>query len=110
MALPIKLLSVPLFSLADMSKNETSIVLDISEAGCYCLQADWTGSSPVGNLVIMASTNNIQFDPISTNAISGNTGSLIINVERPGYFYIQLLYQFTSGTGTLNTTVSAKRI
>lgn len=96
-----------------MSGNLTSLDTDIDEGVTYSIQAVFTGS-PVGTLQLKGSNDVIipvtNYTTItdSIQAISG-AGSFLINVELPGYSHVILTYTATSGSGTLNARINAKR-
>ena len=95
----------------DMSGDITGSVLDINEIGCLAVQAVWSGSSPVGNVLVKGSNDGINYTPIASGslAVSGNTGSAVLNVADIGYASLRVDYDNTSGSGTLNVKVNAKR-
>ena len=94
-----------------MASSFVSTTLDIDEVTSYSIQATWTGT-PVGTVKAQGS-NNVALlgwtditDSIS--AVSG-PGTYLLNVERPSYSFVQFVYTFTSGTGTMNAVLNAKR-
>ncbi len=94
-----------------MTGSFTSAVLNIDEVTSYSIQATWTGA-PVGTVKAQGS-NNIPLlgwtditDSIS--AVAG-PGTYLLNVERPSYSSVQFVYTFTSGSGTMNAVLNAKR-
>lgn len=96
---------------ASMGADVTSTVKDISECTCVAVQGVWSaGSSPVGNMILQASLDDVTYSDISTLAVSGNSGSNLFNVDNPGYRYLRLFYDRTSGSGTLNVRISGKRV
>lgn len=112
MQLPINLLNVSLFSSADMSSTQHSSSIEIREGIRLCFQASWTGSSPVGTLQVEGSNDNVIFssDPeAAASNVSGNTGNVMIKIANTSYPYVRLTYNATSGTGSLNASVNAKR-
>lgn len=109
MSEPILVLNDKAFNATAMTGNLTSKVYDISTLGGFCVHQIWTGT-PVGNLLISASNDGINFDAINSQAAGGVAGQNLLNVERAHYCYIQVTYTFTSGTGSLTCYVSGKRI
>lgn len=100
----------------DMSGNITSSTTDVINLDKASIYISWSGSSPVGTLTVEA-TNS---DPVDSNSVwreldfgsaisvSGNTGDHdLIFTELP-FRAIRLVYTFSSGTGTLDATISAK--
>jgi len=95
----------------NMADNLTSSVQDISEVCGFCVQANWSaGSTPVGTLNIQASLDNVNFTTVASVAVSGNSGSNLVNVNVAHYRYVQCTYTATSGSGTLNVYIAGKII
>jgi hypothetical protein len=100
-----------------MLANIVSLTVLVEDAVSYSIQVAWTGNSPVGTLELQYSdglrdaSGNIIYTPDAetVSAISGNTGSYMVNVEKPAYSYVQLVYTFASGTGTMQGVANAKR-
>lgn len=92
----------------DMSGNLSSSIIDISEVTGYCVHAIWSGA-PVGNLLIEGSNDSSNFVAVNTQATGGASGQHLLNVEKIHYRYLRVRFSFTSGTGTLNCYISAKR-
>lgn len=95
----------------NMIATITSLATYLDESAGYCIQATFTGS-PVGSIKVQGSNDPVLLGytdiPTSVTAISA-AGNYMINVEFPYYSYVQLVYTFTSGTGTLYTTCNTKR-
>lgn len=114
MNLPIHLFNEYVIEDEAMDADITSSSKNVNEAVSYAVHAIWSdGSSPVGTLDLQASNDDddASFTSIlsAPYAVSGNSGKLIINVEKHGYGYIRIVYTRTSGDGTLNVKVNAKR-
>jgi hypothetical protein len=90
-------------------------------------QVTWTGTSPVGTLAVEASNdcvvdsqggvsggtwNPVPLDlagvSVTSIPISGNSGKGMIDLDGIGAYAVRLVYDATSGTGTLNATVVGK--
>lgn len=114
MELPIHLLDKQIVSAGNLSGNITSDGLEVKAAIRMSLQVSWTGSSPVGTLKVQGSNDNITFadDPeqASPLAISGSSGQALIKIANTSYNYVRVLYTSTSGSGSLNVNLSAKRL
>ncbi len=100
---------------ATVSSN-VSNVLNQDNIG---IVATWTGTSPLGVLAIQVSNdynpdtaagNWISLDFGSAIAISGNTGSHNVTINQLPYTYLKALYTKTSGTGTLNCSITTKQV
>jgi hypothetical protein len=80
----------------------------IEQAWGFSIQAVWTGS-PVGTLSLQSSADGVNWDTIanSSQAING-AGHFTWNYTGAFFPYVQLVYSKTSGTGTLNATLSYK--
>ena len=77
-----RIFNVALIDAESMGADITSESYDISEAIGYSVQAVWSaGSSPVGSFIIQGSNDGTNFTDIVASAVSGNSGSLMFNVE-----------------------------
>ncbi len=93
-----------------MGADITSTAVDVKESRSYAVQAVWSaGTSPVGVLYLQGSLDNVTYTDITSSAVSGNTGSILINVELPAYQYIKVFYDRTSGTATMTAKVNIKQ-
>ena len=111
MSEPIQKINAPLINAQSVASNITSISQDVMECIRLCIQASWTGSSPVGTLHVRASNDGINFDDdpeVTPISISGNSGSALVKISNCSYPYLQLFYSSVSGTGTLTVLVSGK--
>lgn len=88
----------------------------------------WSGTSPVGAVSVQFSndfslnsngtvknagtwttaTLNYQGSPVTSIAISGNSGNGMIDIDATGVFAVRPVYTATSGVGTLQVTVCGK--
>jgi hypothetical protein len=108
---PIQQINVPLFNGQSISTSQLSIVQDVSSCMRLCVQAVWTGTSPVGTLNVLASNDGVNFneDPeVTPIAISGDSGSALVKINNCSYPWLQLSYVSSSGTGSLTVHVSGK--
>lgn len=92
----------------DMTSNITSSVVDMSRTDGYSVYAKWTGS-PVGTLKIQASLDGINYIdyPGSATAINGS-GDAMYEITTAFYDKVQIVYTFSSGSGTLNVQINGK--
>lgn len=113
MSEPTHLLNNSIVTNGDMSADINSTPTEIDEAVTYSIQAVFTGA-PVGNMSLQLS-NDVLYPPTNWTTIDESTaaiteaGTYAVNVELPGYSYVRLIYRSTSGTGTLNARINAKR-
>jgi hypothetical protein len=107
--LPILIENFNILTNASMNANAYSPVQNIAEFRNYAVQCSWSGTSPVGNLDIMVSNDKCNYVSCGTLPVSGNLGTDIFNVCDAAYQYMFVAYTVTSGTGTLNVMISAKR-
>jgi hypothetical protein len=110
----------------DLSVASTNSLPFRVESQIYtAIQAVWTGTAPVGVLKVQAScdagTDQIgtgvsnwsdiasggSLNP-TTLAVSGATGSGLLEIKDAGYKWIRLVYTKTSGVGTLVPTINSK--
>lgn len=111
MTLPINLFNKILFNAISVAVSNASSILDVKEALSMVVQVSWSGSSPLGTILIQGSCDGTIFTTISGGsvAVTGNTGSALINVTEKGISHLQAVYTTTSGTGTITVVVNAKR-
>jgi len=93
----------------DMTGSITGQIIDVTEAGCASVHLIWSGT-PAGTLAVRASNDGVNFTNLTTQAAGGAAGSLMYNIERVGFVYLQVTYTVSSSTGTLNVHISAKDI
>lgn len=114
MSEPIILQNEHVFNAQSMGTNLTSAVQDLTEAFGYACHFIWTGS-PVGDLITEGSndpsvlTGSDNFCTIDSQAAGGIAGQHLLNVEFNRYKFVRVRYVRTSGTGTLDAFISAKR-
>lgn len=110
MELPIHLLNSSIVSNGDMSADITSSVIEIKEARSYCIQTVYSGT-PTGTLKVQGSNDNTNWSDVSglSVSLSGSSGSSLLSDAAPAYAYVRLFYDATSGSGTLNAILNAKR-
>lgn len=109
--LPIHKFNTQLIAAGDMNGDITGTGYEVNEARTVSIQAVWSGSSPIGTLHIQASCDGTNYTDVSggSQAVSGNTGTLLFNLQDIGYAYLRAFYDNTSGTGTLTVTSNGKR-
>lgn len=88
----------------------------------------WTGTSPVGTVGVQVS-NDFSITPtgqilnagtwttysflsagsyVTTVAVTGNAGSVAIELPQIAFYAVRAIYTFSSGTGTLNSYINGK--
>lgn len=92
----------------NMSGNLTSSSQNLIQMQIASIQAVWTGS-PIGALSLNISNDNVNWTAYtgSTTVVNG-AGNFIWNLLSNGYNYVQVVYAASSGSGSLNITVSGK--
>lgn len=94
---------------ASMGADATGTGLDVAEATYIAVQSVWSaGSTPVGFILVQASNDDSTYTTIDSQAVSGNTGSLMYKASDVGYRYVRAYYSRTSGSGTLSVKIAAK--
>lgn len=96
-----------------MAATFNSPSYEVKEVKTLAIQAVWSGGgSPVGNIELQGSLDDITFTRIQGSVLSvdGNSGSNAWNVQDVGYPYIRVLYVRTSGSATMNIKISGKTI
>lgn len=107
----------------DMSAASiTSSVTNIQYLDNIGVQCNWNGTAPIGVIAIQVSadyaadefgnvTNPGNWFTLPTSpAVTGNTGSVYVDLNQMSAPWIRAVYTKTSGTGTLNAFVTAKSI
>jgi hypothetical protein len=94
-----------------MAGDITSSVLNVNNIRGYCVQAVWAGaSSPLGDFIVQGVLEeNGTFTNIQTTALSGNDGSILVNVESPMYGFVRCFFDWTSGSGSLTVKINTKK-
>lgn len=113
----------------DMSASLTSKPTILQSLTGVSYQVVWSGgSTPVGTLSVQASNNyalnpdgtalnagtwttltlSVNGTPSTTIAVSGNSGSALIDPINTDAYAIRLIYTAASGGGTLNVTFNGK--
>ena len=110
MSVPQPLSLETVISAVAMNADSTGTTVNLKECRSYAVQAVWSaGSTPVGTFYVRGSLDNSTFTDIASQAVSGNSGSFLLNVEMPAYNYMQTFYDNTSGNGTLTVKAALKR-
>jgi hypothetical protein len=112
----------PIIVNGDMTTTITSAVTIIQNTSRISYDINWTGSSPVGTIFAQAS-NTYALNaagqvaeagdwitiPLSTTAaVSGDTGTGFIDIQGIAAYAVRIQYVPTSGSGTLNATITGK--
>lgn len=110
MAEPIHVKNSKIVNEADMSTSITSTVEDLSNITNYSVHAVWTGT-PTGTLDLQASNDGVNFISLLGSLINtgGAAGQHMFEVTSTSMDKVRLVYTFSSGSGTLTATYSAKR-
>ncbi len=112
-----------------MAGSLTGLATVIQKTSIISYQFVWTGSSPVGTVGVEVS-NNYSLDPTgnisnagtwttyyfligagtyaTSIAVSGASGSAIIELPNIGFYAVRAIYTRSSGTGTLDVTINGK--
>lgn len=108
--LPIHQSKITTIDAQSMGADITGTAVNINETVSYAFQIIWSaGSTPVGDIVLQGSNDNSTFTEIVRSNVTGNSGSTIINVEKPSYAWARVNYSRTSGSGTMSATMNNKR-
>lgn len=103
----------------DISTDQTGSVSDIGHLDNVCYLIYWSGTTPVGTLIIECTNDDpktvssprwVQLDFGSAIVISGNSGDHLINIAQAPFNFIRPRYAKTSGTGTLNAILHVKQV
>lgn len=87
-----------------MGASFTSSSQNLDSTLAYCIQAIWaSGSTPVGTITLQGSLDDSTYTDLTTASVSGNSGSVMFNIERPAYRYVRFTYTRTSGSATMTS-------
>ena len=111
----MRFLTEQIITNAAMTQSLTSSVVDLNQMIVFAVQAVYSGS-PSGTLSLQASCDNVpsanqvvNWTTIANSAVNITTaGSSSWNYSLVGYRWVQAIYTFSSGSGTLNITLNAK--
>jgi len=90
----------------NMGTSLFSLPGNITNVSGYCIQAFWTGGSPVGIMSLQASLDSVNWSDIPNSSLpsptdDGETNN-IFNVSKHAYYnFVRLKYTRTSGNGLL---------
>lgn len=102
--------------IANINSSFNTDAVNLISAYAYSIQLTWaSGSTPVGTFTLQGSNDSgdaspgqgtvqpINFTTISgsSQAISGNTGSILYDVPQCSYRWVRLVYTSNSGTATV---------
>ena len=111
-----------LFNDVDISTDQTSNFTSIEFLDNCGILCHWTGTSPVGEIIIEvssdASNNSSTFTPTNwfpldfgtAITVSGNDDTANINMNQLPYVWLRARYSRTSGTGNLTMTLFTKMV
>lgn len=105
-----------------MAGNITSSVTITQKLSLVSYAVSWTGTAPVGAMSVQVSNDYSLYPnglvnnagtwntlPLSAStAVSGGTGNGFIDIDANAGYALRLVYTRTSGTGTMNATVTGK--
>ncbi len=95
-----------------MTSTFTSDSFKVSGARGFAVQFYWTGATnPIGDVYLLGSNDNITFTQITDSilSVSGDSGSCLINYDWPRFYWVQVSYDPTSGSGgSANATITTK--
>lgn len=106
---PLHLFNNKLIDAQSMGTSITSSSQNMQRVISYAVQVYWTGTTPIGTFDLQASNDDTNYTSLLSApiAVTGNTGSIMIDVAKRGYGYIKVIYTRTSGTGTITVQVNA---
>jgi hypothetical protein len=99
----------------------TSDVTIINRLSMVSYEISWTGTSPVGVITVEVSNSYRQNADgsvavagtwnalaLGTLSVSGNSGSMFLDIVQTGAYAIRVKYTKTSGIGTMNAYICGK--
>jgi hypothetical protein len=123
-----KITKAVVINAGDMSGKITSAVTLLQDLSLVGYGMSWSGISPVGSISVQVSNDyaidgsgqvynpgtwttivlNYNGGTVNSIPLTGNTGTGFINVAEIAAYAIRMVYTATSGTGTLNSNLTAK--
>lgn len=118
----------PVITNGSMAGNLTSLPTILNQLSLASYGASWSGSSPVGTVSVQCSNDYSLYangtvnnagtwstitityggSPVTTVPVTGNTGSVFIDVGLTAAYAVRLIYTAGTGTGTLQATINGK--
>lgn len=112
----------PVIVNGDMSGNLISKVTIVQKLSLVSYSCSWTGTAPVGAVEVQVSNDYSQNSdgtvknpgtwntlPLSApTGVTGNSGNGFIDLDANAGYAMRLIYLAGSGTGVLNTVITAK--
>ena len=106
----------------DMSANIISAVTVIQNVYSLSYDISWTGTAPVGTMSVQVSNTYSQNQDgsvrnpgnwttlvlTSPTPVSGSPGNGFIDIDELGAYAVRMVYNRTSGTGTMQATIAGK--
>lgn len=97
----------------NMATSQVSVVTNIETSDDVGYQVVWTGNA-IGTFAVEASINGVNWEELDLGspgpAAAGSSDSFLISLGLIPYPQVRLTYTASSGTGSLNVWVCAKRI
>lgn len=109
---------ITFLSSQSMGSTFTSASINALETDVLGIQINYTGS-PVGVFTVQGSVDNVNFAtlPFSVNGtvvtsftVPASTSPILLDLVTGSLVYIQVVYTFTSGTGTFSVITTKKRL
>ena len=106
---------LPVYKTVDnqsMATTVISLVTDVQSVDNIGIQITFTGN-PTGDFYVEGSVNNVTWVPLSFSpapVAAGVGDDFLFNIKQFPYPKLRVRYAPTSGTGTLNAWVFAKRL
>ena len=104
-----------LFTETAVVADKTTNPIDVSHLDNIAVQVNWSAgaSSPAATVVVKASvdgTNYVDLVLDSVPTITGNSGSVLINLNQLPFNFVKFFVDWTAGSYTLDVWVTAKQL
>lgn len=101
--------SATLISAADATSSLNGGIFDLGDLDGYSMDIDFSGANLAGTLTFEVgnSTTNLVSVPTSSQAVT-SAASHLWNVTGAQYRYVRPVWTFSSGTGTITSTIYVK--
>jgi hypothetical protein len=102
------------FDEVDISSNQDSEEIVVTNLDKASIHVMWSGSSPVGTMVVQAKNGEkgtyYNLEGLDAISITGNSGDHVIIFSDMPFTHLKISFTNTSGTGSMTANMTAKQI
>lgn len=102
-----------LYDNVSISANSSSDAVNIDSFSLYAIQHKWTGATGTWSIIIEGTNEQLNpadsdYTTIDVTNVTTSSGNRLVNVEKAGYSLVRVRISYSSGGGTLKSTINAK--